>query len=151
MSIQTRTLTLPQSRRVLTFELERKAVKRFNLRVRGDGTVHSSATKTHSLLLSNRERRSRTSSSSQKYPKSFVLISLISLLSVIFASLIKISNLHFFIKINWKNSELFNYFQSSSSPNSLISPQAESQKPATKSLRTQMVQIRQYHPKAILR
>ena len=42
MSIQTRTLTLPNSRRVLTFELERKAVKRFNLRVRRDGTVHLS-------------------------------------------------------------------------------------------------------------
>ena len=45
MSIQTRTLTLPQSRRALTFELERKAVKRFNLRVRGDGTVHLSVPK----------------------------------------------------------------------------------------------------------
>ena len=45
MSIQTRTLTLPNSRRVLTFELERKAVKRFNLRVRGDGTVHLSVPK----------------------------------------------------------------------------------------------------------
>ncbi len=42
MSIQTRTLTLPNSRRALTFELERKAVKRFNLRVRRDGTVHLS-------------------------------------------------------------------------------------------------------------
>ena len=42
MSIQTRTLTLPHSRRALTFELERKAVKRFNLRVRRDGTVHLS-------------------------------------------------------------------------------------------------------------
>jgi predicted metal-dependent hydrolase len=45
MSIQTRTLTLPKSRRALTFELERKAVKRFNLRVRGDGTVHLSVPK----------------------------------------------------------------------------------------------------------
>jgi predicted metal-dependent hydrolase len=45
MSIQTRTITLPQSRRALTFELERKAVKRFNLRVRGDGTVHLSVPK----------------------------------------------------------------------------------------------------------
>ena len=45
MSIQTRTLTLPNSRRVLTFELERKAVKRFNLRVRRDGTVHLSVPK----------------------------------------------------------------------------------------------------------
>ena len=45
MSIQTRTITLPQSRRTLTFELERKAVKRFNLRVRGDGTVHLSVPK----------------------------------------------------------------------------------------------------------
>ena len=42
MPIQARTLTLPQSRRTLTFELERKAVKRFNLRVRRDGTVHLS-------------------------------------------------------------------------------------------------------------
>ena len=42
MSIQSRTLTLPNSRRALTFELERKAVKRFNLRVRRDGTVHLS-------------------------------------------------------------------------------------------------------------
>lgn len=42
MSIQSRTLTLPHSRRALTFELERKAVKRFNLRVRRDGTVHLS-------------------------------------------------------------------------------------------------------------
>ena len=45
MSIQTRTLTLPNSRRALTFELERKAVKRFNLRVRRDGTVHLSVPK----------------------------------------------------------------------------------------------------------
>ena len=42
MSIQTRTLILPKSRRPLTYELERKAVKRLNLRVRGDGTVHLS-------------------------------------------------------------------------------------------------------------
>ena len=42
MSIQTRTLTLPNSRRALTFELERKAVKHINLRVRRDGTVHLS-------------------------------------------------------------------------------------------------------------
>ena len=40
MSIQTRTLILPKSRRPLTYELERKAVKRLNLRVRDDGTVH---------------------------------------------------------------------------------------------------------------
>ena len=44
-SVQIRTLTLPKSRRTLTFELERKAVKRFNLRVRGDGTVHLSIPK----------------------------------------------------------------------------------------------------------
>ena len=42
MSIQSRTLTLPHSRRALTFELERKAVKHINLRVRRDGTVHLS-------------------------------------------------------------------------------------------------------------
>ena len=40
--VQVRTLTLPHSRRALTFELERKAVKRFNLRIRRDGTVHLS-------------------------------------------------------------------------------------------------------------
>ena len=45
MSIQTRTLILPKSRRSLTYELERKAVKRLNLRVRGDGTVHLSIPK----------------------------------------------------------------------------------------------------------
>lgn len=39
---QSRTITLPHSRRVLTFELERKAVKHINLRVRRDGTVHLS-------------------------------------------------------------------------------------------------------------
>ena len=41
-SVQIRTLTLPKSRRTLTFELERKAVKHINLRVRRDGTVHLS-------------------------------------------------------------------------------------------------------------
>ena len=41
-SVQVRTLTLPKSRRTLTFELERKAVKHINLRVRRDGTVHLS-------------------------------------------------------------------------------------------------------------
>lgn len=45
MPIQTRTLILPKSRRPLTYELERKAVKRLNLRVRGDGTVHLSIPK----------------------------------------------------------------------------------------------------------
>ncbi len=45
MSIQTRTLILPKSRRPLTYELERKAVKRLNLRVRDDGTVHLSIPK----------------------------------------------------------------------------------------------------------
>ena len=45
MPIQTRTLILPKSRRSLTYELERKAVKRLNLRVRGDGTVHFSIPK----------------------------------------------------------------------------------------------------------
>ena len=45
MPIQTRTLILPKSRRSLTYELERKAVKRLNLRVRGDGTVHLSIPK----------------------------------------------------------------------------------------------------------
>ena len=39
---QNRTLTLPRSGRVLTYELERKTVKNFNLRVRRDGTVHLS-------------------------------------------------------------------------------------------------------------
>ena len=42
MPTQTRTIILPISRRPLTYELERKAVKRFNLRVRRDGTVHLS-------------------------------------------------------------------------------------------------------------
>ena len=37
-----RTFTLPKSRRILTYELERKAVKNLNLRVRRDGTVHLS-------------------------------------------------------------------------------------------------------------
>ena len=45
MSMQTRTLILPKSRRSLTYELERKAVKRLNLRVRSDGTVHLSIPK----------------------------------------------------------------------------------------------------------
>ena len=36
------TVVLPKSRRSLSFELERKAVKRLNLRVRSDGTVHLS-------------------------------------------------------------------------------------------------------------
>lgn len=40
--VQIRTVTLPTSRRSLTFELERKAVKCINLRVRRDGTVHLS-------------------------------------------------------------------------------------------------------------
>ena len=40
--VQVRTVTLPNSRRSLTFELERKAVKHINLRVRRDGTVHLS-------------------------------------------------------------------------------------------------------------
>ena len=43
--IQVRTLTLPKSRRSLTFELEKKAVKHINLRVRRDGTVHLSIPK----------------------------------------------------------------------------------------------------------
>lgn len=41
-SSQIRTLTLPRTGRTLTFELERKAVKNLNLRVRRDGTVHVS-------------------------------------------------------------------------------------------------------------
>lgn len=45
MPIRTRVLILPSSRRALTFELERKAVKRFNLRIRRDGTVHLSIPK----------------------------------------------------------------------------------------------------------
>ena len=40
--LQKRTVTLPKSRRALTFELERKNVKNLNLRVRRDGTVHLS-------------------------------------------------------------------------------------------------------------
>ncbi len=44
-TVQVRTLTLPKSRRLLTFELERKAVKNINLRVRRDGTVHLSVPK----------------------------------------------------------------------------------------------------------
>ena len=43
--IQVRTLTLPKSRRSLTYELEKKAVKHINLRVRRDGTVHLSIPK----------------------------------------------------------------------------------------------------------
>ena len=43
--IQVRAITLPTSRRTLTFELERKAVKNMNLRVRRDGTVHLSIPK----------------------------------------------------------------------------------------------------------
>ncbi len=40
--IQSRTLVLPRSGRTLAFELERKAVKNLNLRVRRDGTVYLS-------------------------------------------------------------------------------------------------------------
>lgn len=40
--VQTRTLILPKSRRSLTYELEHKAVKNLNLRIRLDGTVHLS-------------------------------------------------------------------------------------------------------------
>ena len=36
------TVVLPKSRRSLSFELERKAIKRLNLRVRSNGTVHLS-------------------------------------------------------------------------------------------------------------
>lgn len=43
--VQVRAITLPTSRRTLTFELERKAVKNMNLRVRRDGTVHLSIPK----------------------------------------------------------------------------------------------------------
>lgn len=42
MPVQTRTLILPKSRRPLTYELECKAVKRLNLRIRQDGTAHLS-------------------------------------------------------------------------------------------------------------
>lgn len=49
MSVRTRTLVLPKSRRTLTYELERKSVKRLNLRVRHDGTVHLSIPK-HATL-----------------------------------------------------------------------------------------------------
>ena len=42
---QNRTLILPRSGYMLTFELERKSVKNLNLRVRKDGTVHVSIPK----------------------------------------------------------------------------------------------------------
>ena len=42
MSIQQRTFTFPQSGEVITYELERKNVKNFNLRMRRDGTLHLS-------------------------------------------------------------------------------------------------------------
>ena len=42
MSLTTRTLILPRGGHTLTYELERKAVKRLNLRIRRDGTVHLS-------------------------------------------------------------------------------------------------------------
>ena len=45
MPIQSRTIILPRSRRPLTYELERKAVKNLNLRVRVDGTAHLSIPK----------------------------------------------------------------------------------------------------------
>lgn len=41
-TVQRRTVTLPRSRRSLCYELERKAVKNLNLRIRRDGTVHLS-------------------------------------------------------------------------------------------------------------
>ncbi len=47
--VQIRTLILPESRRTLTYELERKSVKRLNLRVRHDGTVHLSIPKRATL------------------------------------------------------------------------------------------------------
>ena len=37
-----RTLTLPKSGRIMTYELERKAVQRMRLRMRHDGTLHLS-------------------------------------------------------------------------------------------------------------
>lgn len=49
MSVRTLTLVLPKSRRTLTYELERKSVKRLNLRVRHDGTVHLSIPKRATL------------------------------------------------------------------------------------------------------
>lgn len=42
MAITLRRITLPASGRTVTYELERKAVKNLNLRIRGDGTVHLS-------------------------------------------------------------------------------------------------------------
>lgn len=42
MSITIRTLVLPRGGYTLTYELERKNVKRLNLRIRRDGTVHLS-------------------------------------------------------------------------------------------------------------
>lgn len=48
-AMQIRTVTLPKSRRPLTFELERKAVKNINLRVRRDGTVHLSVPKSTTI------------------------------------------------------------------------------------------------------
>ena len=41
-TVTSRTLTLPRSGRLLTYELERKSVKNLNLRVRRDGTLHLS-------------------------------------------------------------------------------------------------------------
>ena len=60
MPIQTRVLILPSSRRPLTYELERKAVKNLNLRIRSDGTVHLSIPKATTIaaaeaLLCQRE------------------------------------------------------------------------------------------------
>ena len=42
MKAVTRTVRLPRAGHTLTYELERKAVKNYNLRVRRDGTVHLS-------------------------------------------------------------------------------------------------------------
>ena len=42
MPTQARTLILPRTGRTLVYELERKAVKNLNLRIRRDGTVHLS-------------------------------------------------------------------------------------------------------------
>ena len=54
MSVQSRTIILPQSRRPLTYELERKAVKNLNLRVRSNGTVHLSVPKATTIAAAEK-------------------------------------------------------------------------------------------------
>ena len=59
MPIQTRTIILPRSRRTLTYELERKAVKNLNLRVRFDGTAHLSIPKSTTVAAAEKFLRER--------------------------------------------------------------------------------------------